>query len=162
MYYDAWKGVRSFQSATVLTCQKSYPSCVQHENAGELVKFALNRTLGNGKEGSFFHLGLPLKMGDMSGCLSADIISYCFCCWLDRLFGISGLNCKTEVKKQQPHKHFFRYGILAQGISYYPKRMVWHGQSGVRRERGGGRWGRGKRRRCYSCFSCWWCSSILW
>ena len=40
-----------------------------------------------------------LKMGDMSGCLSADIISYCFCCCLDSLFGISGLNCETGVKK---------------------------------------------------------------
>ena len=41
---------------------------------------------------------MRLNMGDMSGCLAADIVSYCFCCCLNRLLGSKGLNCKREGK----------------------------------------------------------------
>ena len=36
----------------------------------------------------------------MSGCLVADIMSYCCCCCLDRIFGSGGLHCETRVLKK--------------------------------------------------------------
>ena len=64
-------------------------------------------------------------MGDMSGCLATDIMCYCFCCCLNRVFGSSGLNCETKVKKQ--HLKVFTLCCLGTMSFIKPKKegMAW-------------------------------------
>ena len=80
-------------------------------------------------------------MGDMSGCLATDIMCYCFCCCLNRVFGSSGLNCETKVKKQ--HREVFTLYIMLFGHNvFHQTQKGRYGMGGVvwgeREEEGGG------------------------